>query len=325
MTSHSRVLPASAAAGLALVLGWTTGTSEAAESEVIAQIRQDGRVRLGMYLGLEGLSFQQGGKRLGLEIELASLLCEELSIDLGKAVKPEIVNQEWSQLVQTLRDGKCHAVFSAMVPNPLYARHMVSYTRSYLDTGPVICCQKVDGKPAKDVRDQVASLAMKRIVVINGPAARAVLRSAGVYVPQDQDKTDLERAFPKSATEAALLKAGKSVPLIPVREIIQLDEMPAIYTMIASGAVDAGVIDKACIWWVSTESRRWAGKIHAFPAPVGPYIYSAVTRKEDADLSALLEKAVTRMLKSPKYAEACRRWHGEQVFSWGLSPADLLK
>lgn len=325
MTSCSRKYRASTAAALALVLGWTAGTSLGAESEVLAQIRQDGRIRLAMCLGLEGLSFQQGGKRLGLEVELANLLCEELSVELGKAVKPEIVNQEWGQLVQALRDRKCHAVFSALVPNPLYSRHKVSYTRSYLDTGPVICCQEVDGKPAKDVGDNVASLAMKRIVVINGPAARAVLRLAGVYVPHDQDKTDLERAFPKSATEAALLKAGTSVPLVPVREIIQLDEMPAVYAMIASGEVDAGVIDKAGIWWVSTESRRWAGKIHAFPTPVGPYIYSAMTRKEDADLTALLEKAVTRMLKSPMYAEACKRWHGEQVFSWGLSPADLLR
>ncbi|HVR72868.1 MAG TPA: transporter substrate-binding domain-containing protein [Planctomycetota bacterium] len=325
MTSHCGKYRVSTATVLALVLGWTAGTSLGAESEAIAHIRQDGRIRLAMYLGFEGLSFQHGGKRLGLEVELANLLCEEISIDLGKEVKPEIVNQEWSQLVQTLRDRKCHAVFSALVPSTLYSRHKVSYTRSYLDTGPVICCQEVDGKPAKDVGEHVASLAMKRIVVINGPAVRAVLRGAGIYVPHDQDKTNLERAFPKSATEAALLKAGKSVPLVPVREIIQLDEMPAIYSMIASGAVDAGVIDKASIWWVSSESRRWARKIHAFPTPVGPYIYSVMTRKEDADLSALFEKAVTRMLQNPKYAEVCRRWHGGQVFSWGLSPADLLR
>jgi ABC-type amino acid transport substrate-binding protein len=295
-----------------------------AESETLQHIKQHGQIRLGMYLGFEGLSFTQRGENVGLEVELAKLLATELSHDFGKPIGVEIVNQEWAQIVQELRSRKYDAVFSALIPSTLYKDANIAYTRSYLDTGPVICTQEVNGAPAKDVTADVTSLAGKRVVTINDPAVRRVLRHRGVYVPADEGKTDLERSFPKAATEAELARLGKTAELIAVQEIIQLDEMPAIYKAISQGEVDAGVIDLGIIWWVSTESPRWAPRIHAFTQPVGPYIYSAATRAEDSDLRDILDAAIVRMRSSPAYADLLKRWHGTQI-DWKLGPEDFLK
>ncbi len=294
-------------------------------SDVINRIKSDGNLRLGMYLGFEGLSFRERGKVVGLEVELARLLCEEVSVELGKRIEPEIVNQEWSQIIKVLRDEKYDAVLSAVIPNPMYDRYQVRYTQSYLDTGPAICCREVDGQPANNITSSVESLADKRIVVINDPAVRRVLRLSGVYVPGDEQETDLERKFPKEVTESYLRQMGISKPLIAVREIVQIDEMPIIYDMISSGSVDAGVIDLGIIWWVSATSPRWSRKIFAFDDPIGPYIYSVTTRSEDLELGELLNRAVGRMLRNPKYAEICQRWHGNEVFQWNLKPESFLE
>ncbi len=308
---------------LGFLLAGSFAVSASAESEALTQIKQDGKIRLGMYLAFEGLSFKSQGELTGLEVELAKLLSEELSKDFGKPIEAEIVNQEWSQIIQVLRDGKYHAVFSALIPSSMYDSYKVRYSASYLDTGPVICSQEADGKPAKDVSMEPGSLKDKRVVVINDPAVRRAMRRAGVFVPADQGKTDSASSFAESETLAEMKKAGKEVPLIPVKEILQLDDMPSIYKMIANGEVDAGVIDLGIIWWVANDSDRWSKKIHAFSKPVGPYIYCAVTREEDADLGDALDKAIERMKANPKYMEICKKWHGSQVFSWGLKAADF--
>ena len=306
-----------------LLLGLSAPTS-AADGKALAEIKQTGKIRLGMYLSFEGLSFKERGNLAGLEVALADILCEELSKELGQEIKPEIVDQEWGQIIKVLRDGKYHAVLSALIPNSMYDSYNVSYSDPYLDTGPVICCQEKDGKPSKDVTADASSLEGKRVVVINDPAVRRVMRNAGIYVPNDESRTDLAKAFPKSATEAAIKTTGGTTPLIPVAEIIQIDEMPVIYKMLAEGEVDAGVIDLGIIWWVANDSRRWSKKVHAFSKPVGPYIYSAVTCEEDSDLAEALNKAVQRMRKSPKYAEICGKWHGTEIFTWDLTADDFL-
>ncbi len=299
--------------------------SMAADSKAMTEIKQDGKIRLGMYLSFEGLSFKERGKLTGLEVALADILAEELSKQIGTEIKPEIVDQEWGQIIKVLRDGKYHAVLSALIPNTMYESYNVKFSKSYLDTGPVICTQESNGAPAKDVTAEASSLKGKTVVVINDPAVRRVMRRAGIYVPADDGKTDLALAFPKAATEAAMKSAGKVVPLIDVTKILQIDEMPVIYKMIAAGEVDAGVIDLGIIWWVANDSKRWSKKIHAFSNPIGPYIYSAATRAEDQDLTEAMDKAIAAMIKNPKYVEICKKWHGTEILNWGLTPADFMK
>lgn len=310
---------------LAGLIGLAAPELAAADSATMTQIKQDGRIRLGMYLSFEGLSFVQKGKQVGLEVELAKLVCDEMSKDLGVAIAPEIVNQEWAQIIQELNSGKYQAAFSAVIPSALYGSANILYTSSYLDTGPVICTQERDGKPAKPVTADVKSLRDKVVVVINDPAVRQVLRHCGVYVPADEAKTSLETSFPLAETKAAMARAGKQGELIPVKEIRQLDEMPAIYKLIADGDVDAGVIDLGIIWWVSNSSERWSKHIVAFSTPVGPYIYSAVTRAADTDVRDALDRAVLKVRKSPAYGEVLKQWHGGFLHDWKLTSNDFLK
>lgn len=295
----------------------------AADGPALTEIKQDGKLRLGMYLGFEGLSFKQRGRSVGLEVELAKLVSIEMTKVAGRPIEAEIVNQEWGQIVPELNNNKYHAIFSALIPAPAYNTANIIYTHSYLDTGPVICTQRVDGKPAKGITEDIASLKDKVVVVINDPAVRRALRIAGVYVPADQGKTDPEASFPKDLTDKAVATSG--APLIPVKEIRQLDEMPAIYDLLATGKVDAGVIDLGIIWWVSTESEKWSKQIIAFTKPVGPYIYCAATRATDSDLRDALDKSIAAVRATPAYAELIKKWHGGQDPAWKLTFADFIK
>lgn len=293
--------------------------------ESLQHVKRDGALHVGMYLGFEGLSFKERGKLTGLEVEFTNLLSEQLSKDVGTPIKADIIDQEWSQIITGLRDKKFDVVISAVIPSKLYERSNITYSRAYLNTGPVIVTQKADGKPAKAVTEDVSSLEGKTVVVVNDPAVRKVLRAVGVYVPADEGKTDLETAFPKAATEAVLAKSGGSHPLIAVKEIRQLDDMPTVYGLIANGEVDAGVIDLGIVWWVANDSKRWSSRIFSFTKPVGPYIYSAVTRKEDAELGKAIDGAIEKVLQDPRYQDLLKRWHGGQVVDWKTSPTAFLE
>lgn len=295
----------------------------AADGPSMTEIKQDGKLRLGMYLGFEGLSFKQRGRSIGLEVELAKLVSVEMTKVIGRPVEAEIVNQEWGQIVTELNNNKYHAIFSALIPAQAYNTANILYTRSYLDTGPVICTQRVDGKPAKDITEDIASLKDKVVVVINDPAVRRALRNAGVYVPADQGKTDAESSFPKELTDKAVATSGAA--LIPVKEIRQLDEMPAIYDLLATGKVDAGVIDLGIIWWVSTDSEKWAKQIIAFTKPVGPYIYCAATKAADGDLRDALDQSISAIRGTPGYTDLIKKWHGGVDPAWKLTAADFVK
>lgn len=299
--------------------------NESDSQSTLQRIQADHSIRIGMYLGFEGLSFRERGALKGLEVELAELLCDELSRDLGTEIRAEIVNQEWSQIIKVLRDKKYDVAFSAIIPNNFYDRYGIHYSRPYLQTGPTICCREANGIATSDVTEDVHSLSGKRIVVINDPAIRHTLRHCGVYIEEDENEQDLERKFPRSATMHELQLHNQAIDLIPVKEIIQVDEMPRIYDMIASGAVNAGVIDQGIIWWVSTGSRRWASKIHSFSKPIGPYVYCAVTRNEDQDLSEAIDRAIATMLKDPRYQEICDRWHGPAKIDWNLDATAFLE
>ena len=295
----------------------------AADGPAMTEIKQDGKLRLGMYLGFEGLSFKQRGRTMGLEVEMAKLVSMEMTKVVGRPIEAEIVNQEWGQIVPELNNNKYHAIFSALIPTPAYNTANLLYTQSYLDTGPVICTQRVNGKAAKEITEDVASLKDKVVVVINDPAVRRALRNAGVYVPADQGKTDAESSFPKDLTDKAVATSG--APLIPVKEIRQLDEMPAIYDLLATGKVDAGVIDLGIIWWVSTDSEKWSKQIIAFTKPVGPYIYCAATRAADGDLRDALNQSITVVRGTPAYADLIKKWHGGVDPAWNLTAADFVK
>lgn len=302
----------------------TARDPDSSDRELLQRVANDGHLRIGMYLGFEGLSYRERGKLVGLEVEVAELITHVIAKELTVPVEPQIVNQEWSQIIKVLRDKKYDVVISAVIPSPLYESYGIRYSSSYLDSGPTICCQEVDGKPRAGLTENVACLKGKSIVVINDPAVRSALRSQGIYVEADENATDLERCFPKSETLRVMGATGPK-DLVPVSSIIQLDDMPKIYELIGSGEVDAGVIDLGIIWSVSENSKRWAKKIYAFSEPIAPYIYCAVTRKEDEQLGKAIENAVQTAIQSQEYAQILKKWHGPKVFHWGLSAEDFLQ
>ncbi|MDP6925413.1 MAG: transporter substrate-binding domain-containing protein [Candidatus Scalindua sp.] len=305
------------------------------EGPALKEIWETGKLRLGMYLNFEGLSFKVRGRLQGLEVEAANLLVEELSKIVDRKLELEIVDQEWSQIIKVLKDRKYHAVFSALIPNSMYDRYFVRYTRPYLSTGIVIVAPARDGVPQGNITEDVSSLREKRIIVINDPAARRVMRRAGIYVLGDDGQEEMSMYFPQEETRRQM-EGGKRLAerhgqnyvepdMIPVKQILQIDEMPVIYDMLARGEVDAGIIDLGIIWWVGTLSRRYAKRIHVFRKCVGPFIYSAVTNNEDEDLHVIIDKAIACMIKNPKYKQIVMKWHGDQWWDWGYTAEDFVK
>lgn len=303
-------------------------------SITMKDIRTSKKMRVGMYLGFEGLSFKIEGKNHGLEVEAIELLATEMKKLLGWEFEIEIINQEWSQIIDFLKERKYHVVFSALIPSAMYQRYFVKFTQPYLSTAIVIATQKKNGSPSLGITEDISSLQDKLLVVINDPAARRGLRSVGVYVPGDEAKPDSTMFFPLNKTKAEMERNRKlyeyhnepipHYPLIPVKEILQLDDMPDIYEAIAKGEVDAGVIDLGIIWYVSTVSKRYSDRIYAFKKPVARYIYSAVTNRDDEDLNEILDRAIGELKKKPEFKKLVMKWHGDQFWDWRYMPEDFI-
>ena len=242
------------------------------EVTTLARVKKTGKLRIGVYLQFKGLSFMRDGKPAGLDIALAKLMCEKLSEEVEAKIEPEFVSVKWVDIVRDLRGKRFDVVFSALIPSPEYGKYRVTYSSPYLVTGPVVCCQSVNGKPKGGLDGKVASLKDKRIVIINDPAARKALRCAGVYVPDDSGKLKTNKiSFPLTLTRRAMSNAGEIKPTVPVKQVIQLENIDKIYQMLAGGKVDAGVIDLPIVWWASRFSGKYRNKIHVFRNLVANY------------------------------------------------------
>jgi ABC-type amino acid transport substrate-binding protein len=293
---------------------------------VLQQISDDGVLRIGVYLGNEGLSFRADGVLTGFEVEAARIICDKLENHLGKTIRPQFVNHDWSQLLPALNDNKFDVVVSAVIPNSLYDRYSVRYSKSYLDNGPVICCRQVGNGPSVGITESMSSLSGKSVAIINDPAARHILRTLGCYVPAHENDLNLQRRFPKAETERILRSLGESSQgTIELSEVIQFDDMVQLYEVLSSGEVDAGVIDLPLIWWVSQQSKRWADGIFAFNTPVGPYLYCAATRSQDVLLGELLDHCIDELKEDSRYQDLCTAWIGRKGMNWNLSTDEFLK
>ncbi len=75
-------------------------------SDVIKRIQSDGNLRLGMYLGFEGLSFRERGKVVGLEVELARSFAKKFRLSLVSESNPK------SSIKSGAKSSKCSATKS---------------------------------------------------------------------------------------------------------------------------------------------------------------------------------------------------------------------
>ena len=301
----------------------------------LSEIIETGILRLGMCLNFEGLSFKVRGKLQGLEVELARLLAEEMGKILHQPIRLKVIDQEWSQILDMLRERKYHAIFSALIPSSMYQRFFVQYTRPYLYTGIVnVAPLDEQGHVVGGVTKDASSLKDKTIVIINDPAARRGLRRAGIYIEQDAQQNETSIYFPRHATLSEIEQAKKLeekygmvfVPpqLIPVTTIIQLDEMSLIYDLLVKRKVDAGVIDLGIIWWVASQSPRYAPYMKAYTHPIAKYIYSAVTNITDPDLHQILDEAIATMYTREDYKKIVKQWHGGELWQWSYDADDFV-
>tara|TARA_R100000027_G_scaffold59418_1_gene49740 strand:- start:7129 stop:7944 length:816 start_codon:yes stop_codon:yes gene_type:complete len=98
----------------------TTEPSEAAASPTV--------LRVGVSANMPPFVFEQGGKLVGLEVDFARALADEL----GRNVR--FVKMSWEDLIPSLRKGKIDIVMSGMNYNPERAA-IISFSNPYVKSG----------------------------------------------------------------------------------------------------------------------------------------------------------------------------------------------
>ena len=162
----------------------------------------------------------------------------------------------------------------------------VSYSRSYLDMGLVLMRRTGDTSIQR-----IEDLAGKVVGHIADPAAKQALEATGV-------------AFGE---------------LRPVYD----DDY---YDPVVASTYDAFVIDLPIVHWcASSPDSPWHGKIEVVGEPFTRWIYSAVTRSDDASRTLLAEvdDIIGGLRASPEYRRIVERWQGK-AYDWGKGPEDFL-
>jgi ABC-type amino acid transport substrate-binding protein len=162
----------------------------------------------------------------------------------------------------------------------------VSYSRSYLDMGLVLMRRAGDTSI-----ERIEDLAGKVVGHIADPAAKQALEATGVEFGE----------------------------LRPVYD----DDY---YDPVVAGTYDAFVIDLPIVHWcASSPDSPWHGKVEVVGEPFTRWIYSAVTRSDDASRTLLAEvdEVIGGLRVSPEYRRIVERWQG-RAYDWGKRPEDFL-
>jgi ABC-type amino acid transport substrate-binding protein len=132
-----------------------------AQKGVLARIRQTGVIRVGMEPDAPPLHFINDRKQEdGFDFRLAAVIAEGLG-----AKRVEVVEADYDDLPDTLKEGKIDVIMAGYVPDPSIKG--VVWSNGYLDFG---LCMIVHEGMAATFRSP-ADLAGKRIAIYDDPAA----------------------------------------------------------------------------------------------------------------------------------------------------------
>lgn len=145
-----------------------SATQPAADARrgVLAEVRRDGVLRVGMEPEAPPLHFLNARKQEdGFDFRLAGIIAEGIG-----AKRVEVVEADYEDLPDLLRNGNVDVIIAGYVPDPSVAG--VVWSNGYLDFGLAMIVHEGMTSTFRSVRD----LAGKRIAIYDDPAAERWVR-----------------------------------------------------------------------------------------------------------------------------------------------------
>jgi polar amino acid transport system substrate-binding protein len=159
-----------------------------------AQTNAPTPLRVGMTMGFAPMVHHEGGKTVGLEVDFAKALGEEL----GRPIK--LVEVAWEDQIPALVDGKTDIIMSSMTVTP--ARQLrVTFTEPYLSVGQVALVR----------RENYNKYVMGFPIVPSGTIG-VLKATTGDFLTQQEFGRNKRKDF-KSPQEAAKALAKKKIDL----------------------------------------------------------------------------------------------------------------
>jgi ABC-type amino acid transport substrate-binding protein len=132
-----RALVVLAVAGAAGLLDVASGVAADQKAAAVATIKPPAELKVGITTNYPPVAFQENGKVLGIEADLARLLGEQLP------TKIEFVQLDWEELWPALRDKKIDVVMSGVSVTQRRSER-VTFTQPYLSVGQMALVRKAD-------------------------------------------------------------------------------------------------------------------------------------------------------------------------------------
>ena len=159
-------------------------------------------LRVGVTSSLAPMAFKQGGELVGLEVEAA----RELGQQLGRPV--QFVEVKWEDQIPALLAGRTDIIMSSMTITP-ERRMRVAFSNPYLRVGQMMLIKRSDGSQY--------SLGVPPVL----PGTVGVLKgTVGEFYVQREFSSSDRRAFGTAADAASALLAGRINSFISDASII---------------------------------------------------------------------------------------------------------
>jgi len=228
------------------------------------------------------------GKLVGFEIELGNDLCKRMKVEC------EFVAQDWDGIIPALQQGKYDAIMSAMTITD-ERRKILDFTVPY------------GNDPSSFVADKkspLAAMPKTDILDISVPAGQKAI--------DDLAKTLAGKTIGVQTSTTQLAFLEKHLPKIAVRTYDKIDNAGID---LGAGRVDAVIGDRSVVEAIIKEDK--AGNIVMF----GPNLVRGVLgegmglglRKQDADLKAMLDKAIAEATKDGTVAKLSKQHFGYDI------------
>ncbi len=255
----------------AAIFSWPAWAQEMVpgNSPTLARIMQSGTLRVGVNPLFKPFSFVKDGKRVGVDVDIATLLAKKLG------VKVELVApQSFGDLIPMLRDGKIDVIMAGMSITFDRAK-VVDFTAPYFETGLSVLANKgrlarLGAALVKDAAALVARLKSNgkmgklKVAVTRGKAPQRV---APRYFPGAQ-----VIAYPSNEEAARAVLAGKA-------DIMVHDEM---FLKV----------------WLHDNARKAQFVVTVLGKPFKPDYYGFAVARGDLDFVHMLDTFILAELKA---------------------------
>jgi polar amino acid transport system substrate-binding protein len=236
----------------------------------LAQIRANGRLRIGCEATYPPFTYREQGRIVGYDVELAEIMCRTLG------VQAEFIDTQWSGVIPALYAGRFDIIMSSMS----YTRarmERVAFTIPYAEAGQALLIRSRDEGRIRGMAD------------MNGRALGVKLGSPG------------ETLHPRLAER---MRGAGGAGFSAVRTY---DDHPAAYLALMQGSVD-GVLNT--LPTLAFVTRSQPGRFTIVRGIGADNWAGIALRREDTEVLAWLNEQLRVLRANGTLAQLQQKWFG---------------